>query len=175
MKSGDFLSEHKENLTAYSAVGEEKEARMVELRQEWSEVVISIQRDVGRLMDEVVSRKPPSVRFSPRTWQPAIDVFETDTEIVVLADLAGVKEDEIELVVHHSMLTIRGERKDVKQGIKRTYSQMEILWGPFERNVALAANVNVEQIKAFYEAGILEVVMPKKDEKKARRVNIQTS
>lgn len=148
---------------------------MVELRQQWSEVVISIQRDMGRLMDEVVSRKPPAVRFSPRTWQPAIDVFETDTEVVALVELAGLKEDEIEVVVHNGVLTVRGERKDIKQGIKRTYSQMEILWGPFERNIALPANVNVDQIKAFYEAGILEVVLPKPDEKKPRRVDIRAS
>jgi len=147
---------------------------MVELRQEWSEVVISIQRDMGRLMDEVVSRKPPSVRFSPRTWQPAIDVFETDTQVVVLVELAGLKEDEIEVVVHDGLLTVRGERKDIKQGIKRTYSQMEILWGPFERSITLPANVNVDQIKAFYEAGILEVVLPKQEEEKPRRVNIRT-
>ena len=148
---------------------------MVDLRKQWSEVVISIQRDMGRLMDEVVSRKPPAVRFSPRTWQPAIDVFETDTEVVVLVELAGLKEEEIEVTVHNGVLTVRGERKDIKQGIKRTYSQMEILWGPFERNIALPANVNVDQIKAFYEAGILEVVLPKRDEKKPRRVDIRAS
>jgi len=147
---------------------------MAELRREWSEVVISIHRDVGRLMDEVVGRKPPSVRFSPRTWQPAIDVFETDAEIVILAELAGLKENEIEVVVHDSVLTIRGERKDIKQGIKRTYYQMEILWGPFERSISLPSNVDVDQIKAFYEAGILEVVLPKQEEK-TRRVNIRTS
>lgn len=148
---------------------------MAQLRQEWSEVVISIQKDMGRLMDEVVGRKPPSVRFSPRTWQPAIDVFETDTEIVVLVELAGLKEDEIEVIVHNSKLIVRGDRKDVKQGIKRTYYQMEILWGPFERNITLPANVEVERIKAFYEAGILEIVLPKQSERKARRIDIRTA
>jgi HSP20 family protein len=147
---------------------------MIELRRDWSEVVVNIQRDMGRLMDEVVSRKPPTVRFSPKTWQPAIDVFETDTEVVVLVELAGVKEDEIEVTVHNGVLTIRGERKDIKQGIRRTYSQMEILWGAFERAIILPANVNVDQIKAFYEAGILEVILPKSGEEKPRRVNIRT-
>lgn len=146
---------------------------MIELRGDWSEVVVNIQREMGRLMDEVVSRKPPTVRFSPRTWQPAIDVFETDAEVVVLVELAGVKEDEIEVTVHNGVLTIRGERKDIKQGIKRTYSQMEILWGDFERAIILPANVNVDQIKAFYEAGILEIILPKSGEEKPRRVDIR--
>ncbi len=148
---------------------------MLQLRRDWSEVVVNIQREMGRLMDEVVSRKPPTVRFSPKTWQPAIDVYETDSEVVVLVELAGVKESEIEVIVNNGVLTIRGERKDIKQGIKRTYSQMEILWGPFERDITLSANVNVDQIKAFYEAGILEVVLPKLGEDKPRRVDIRTS
>jgi len=148
---------------------------MIELRRDWTEVVVDIQREMGRLMDEVVSRKPPTVRFAPKTWQPAIDVYETDSEVVVLVELAGVKEAEIEVIVHNDVLTIRGERKDIKQGIKRTYSQMEILWGPFERDITLSANVNVDQIKAFYEAGILEVVLPKLGEEKPRRVDIRTS
>jgi HSP20 family protein len=148
---------------------------MIELRRDWTEVVVDIQREMGRLMDEVVSRKPPTVRFAPKTWQPAIDVYETDSEVVVLVELAGVKEAEIEVIVHNGVLTIRGERKDIKQGIKRTYSQMEILWGPFERDITLSANVNVDQIKAFYEAGILEVVLPKLGEEKPRRVDIRTS
>ncbi|MFP3880213.1 MAG: Hsp20/alpha crystallin family protein [Dehalococcoidia bacterium] len=148
---------------------------MIELRRDWSETVVNIQKEMGRLMDEVVSRKPPTVRFAPRTWQPAIDVYETDSEVIVLVELAGVKEDEIEVIVHNGVLTIRGERKDIKRGIKRTYSQMEILWGPFERDITLSANVNVDQIKAFYEAGILEVILPKLGEEKARRVDIRAS
>jgi len=148
---------------------------MIELRRDWAEVVVNIQREMGRLMDEVVSRKPPTVRFAPKTWQPAIDVYETDSEVVVLVELAGIKEAEIEVTVHNGVFTIRGERKDIKQGIKRTYSQMEILWGPFERDITLSTNVNVDQIKAFYEAGILEVVLPKLGEEKARRVDIRAS
>jgi len=113
------------------------------------------------LIEEVVSRKPPVVRFSPRTWQPAIDVYETDENVVVLIELAGIKQDEIEVLVQNNILMIRGERRDIKQGIKRTYSQMEVLWGPFERNITLPVNVDVERVKAFYEAGFLEVILPK--------------
>ena len=148
---------------------------MLELRRDWSEVVVNIQKEMERLMDEVVSRKPPAVRFAPKTWQPAIDIYETDSEVVVLVELAGVEEDEIEVVVHNGVLTIRGERRDIKQGIKRTYSQMEILWGPFERDITLSSTVNVDQIKAFYEAGVLEVVLPKLGEEKPHRVDVRTS
>lgn len=148
---------------------------MVELRRDWSEVVVNIQREVGRLMDDVASRKPPMVHFSPKTWQPAIDVYETDGDVVVLVELAGIKEDEIEVTVHNNIVIVKGERRDIKQGIKRTYSRMEILWGPFERHIALPANVDVDQIKAFFEAGFLEVVLPKLGKEKPRRVSITVS
>jgi len=99
--------------------------------------VVNIQREMEWLIEEVVSRKPPMVRFSPRTWQPAIDVYETDENVVVLVELAGIKQDEIEVLAQNNILTVRGERRDIKQGIKRTYSQMEILGGPFERNISI--------------------------------------
>lgn len=146
---------------------------MIELRKDWAEIAIDMQRQVKWLMDDVVSRKPLMVRFSPKTWQPAIDVYETDKDIVVLVELAGIKEDEVEVIVHNDVLVVRGERKDIKQGIKRTYSQMEILWGPFERDITLPASVNVEQIKAFYHHGFLEVILPKLNEEKLRRVDIK--
>ena len=131
---------------------------MAGISQRW---VVSIQREMEWLIDEVVNRKPPMVRFSPRTWQPAIDVYETDENVVVLVELAGIKDDEIEVLVQNNTIIVRGMRRDIKQGIKRTYSQMEILWGPFERDFTLSANVDAERVEAFYEAGFLEIVLPK--------------
>jgi HSP20 family protein len=143
------------------------------LRGEWPEVVIHMQREVERVMDDVASRKPPAVRFSPRTWQPAIDVYATGNDVVVLIELAGVKQDEIEVIVDNNILTIRGYRKDSKQGIKRTYSQMEILWGSFQREIPLPANVNTNQVKAFYENGFLEVILPRLNKEKAHHIDIK--
>ena len=145
------------------------------VRREWPEVVVNLQREMERLMDDVASRKPPAVRFSPRTWQPAIDVYETDNDVVVLIELAGVEQDEIEVIVNNNILTIRGERRDKKRGIKRTYSQMEILWGSLQREIPLHANVNTNQIKAFYENGFLEVILPKLNEEKPYHIGIKVS
>ena len=145
------------------------------IRREWPEVVVNIQREMERLMDDVASRKPPAVRFSPRTWQPAIDVYETDNDVVVLIELAGVEQDEIEVIVNNNILTIRGERRDKKRGIKRTYSQMEILWGSLQREIPLHANVNTNQVKAFYENGFLEVILPKLNEEKPYHIGIKVS
>jgi len=146
---------------------------MIKSRKDWPEVVMNMQRQVEWLMADVVNRKPPTVRFSARSWQPAIDVYETDKEMVIFVELAGVKEDEVEVIVDNNVLIVRGERKDVNQGIKRTYSQMEILWGPFERDIALPANVDVDRVRAFYGDGFLEIVLPKLGEVKPRHMGIK--
>ncbi len=146
---------------------------MLELRRDWSELVINLQKEMERLMDDFATRKPPMVRFSPKTWEPSVDVYETENEVVILIELAGVKEDEIEVAVDNKIVTIRGDRKDIKRGIRRTYSQMEILWGPFERNIPLTTNVDVSQVKAYYESGFLEIVLPKLNDNKYRQVNIK--
>jgi HSP20 family protein len=146
---------------------------MLELRRDWSELVINLQKEMERLMDDFATRKPPMVRFSPKTWGPSVDVYETENEVVILIELAGVKEDEIEVAVDNKIVTIRGDRKDIKRGIRRTYSQMEILWGPFERNIPLTTNVDVSQVKAYYESGFLEIVLPKLNDDKYRQVNIK--
>jgi HSP20 family protein len=148
--------------------------KMVELRSDWTEIVVTMQREMERLLDDFSSRKPPSVRFSPRTWAPAVDVFETADEVVVLFELAGVKEEQIEVEVYGKELIVRGERQDVKQGISRSYTQMEILWGPFERKITLPAAVEVERTKAFYENGFLEIVLPKSKPQVRRRVEIKS-
>ncbi len=146
---------------------------MIELRRDWSEAAFDMQREMERLMNEVVNRKPPAVRFSPKTWQPVVDVYETDSEVVVLVELAGVRDDEIEVTMQNRRLVIRGERRDVRQGIKRTYSRMEISWGTFERSVTIPADVDEERVKASYQAGILEVILPKLGEGRSHRVSIR--
>lgn len=148
---------------------------MVELRRDWTEVVVSMQREMERLLGDFTSRKPPSVRFSPKAWAPDVDVYETADEVVILVELAGVKQEEIEVEVHGTALIVRGERRDIKQGVRRSYSQMEILWGPFERSITLPTAVQVEETKAFYEGGFLEIVLPKLDMKTSRKVEIRGS
>ncbi|MEA3442853.1 MAG: Hsp20/alpha crystallin family protein [Chloroflexota bacterium] len=162
--SGEFASKPSQKNNAGFSLEQKRDS------QRW---VINIQREMEWLMEEVVSRKPPAVRFSPRTWQPSIDVYETENAVVVLVELAGIKEDEVEVFVENNMLTIRGERRDIKQGIKRTYSQMEILWGSFERGIALPVNVDIEQVEAFYEGGFLEITMSK--QKNKRLINRRNS
>lgn len=146
---------------------------MMEFRDDWLNNVRSMQWEMERLLDYFGSSKPPSVHFA-RIWGPAIDVYETETEVVVLVELAGVKRDEIEIVVGGNTLVIRGERGEVSLRGKRTYYQMEIHRGPFERNIQLPTTVDPEKTRASYEDGLLEIVLTKIRREQTLRVRIRT-
>ncbi len=148
---------------------------MVEFRRDWLTNIDSMQREMERLLDYFGSSKPPMVHFAPGVWEPAIDVYETEEDIVVLAELAGVLQEEIEVVVEGNTLVIRGERRDTLTTGKRTYYQIEIHKGPFERGIVLPAQVNPGQTRASYQDGLLEIVLPKAQKEQTLRVKIKTS
>jgi HSP20 family protein len=146
---------------------------MVDFRHDWLSSVRSMQREMERLLDYFGSSKPPSVYYA-RMWEPAIDVYERETEVVVLVELAGVKQDEIEVVVDGNTLVIKGERKEATPRSKRTYYQMEIQRGSFERSILLPSTVDPDKTKASYEDGLLEIVLPKLRQEQNLQVKIKT-
>lgn len=141
---------------------------------DWSTDMDQMQREMERLLGDFATRKPPPIQFSPKVWEPAMDIYETDDELVIHVELPGVKENEINLVVDKNVLIIHGERKEPKQESKRSYHQMEIVWGPFERAVQLPFPVDFSKIRASYEDGILEVILPKAKGEKARKIEVKT-
>ena len=134
---------------------------MVEFRRDWIFQIDFVQREMERLLDHFAGAKPPSVKFSPRVWEPAIDVCETQDKVIVVVELAGVAEQDIEITVNRDRFLIHGERKRSSYGERQTYYQMEIPSGPFEREVLLPAPVDPEGGEASYKDGLLEVVLPK--------------
>ncbi|HIE17836.1 MAG TPA: Hsp20/alpha crystallin family protein [Dehalococcoidia bacterium] len=146
---------------------------MVEPKYELTGMVERMRHEMERFFDDFSTRKPPSVRFSPGTWTPSVDIYETEEDIIVLFELAGVQQDEIEVEIHANELIVRGERKDIRQGVKRSYSQMEIFWGPFERRIVLQTLIEADSIKAFYDNGFLEVILPKSNVRRSHKINIR--
>lgn len=104
---------------------------------------------------------PGGPGFGVAYLEPAADVYETETEVVVLVEMAGISGTEIEMDIEGRVLHLQGERRPlpVKPGV--SYSQIEISHGMFRRDLLLPAEVNAEQATANYNQGILEVVLPK--------------
>jgi HSP20 family protein len=106
------------------------------------------------------------------TWAPAVDIQETENELVLKADLPGLEEKDIDLRVENNTLTIRGERKFEKQVNEDNYLRVERSYGSFSRSFSLPNTINTEAIHAEYKNGVLTVQMPKRAESKPKQVKV---
>jgi HSP20 family protein len=102
-----------------------------------------------------------------RTWQPPTDIYETENEIVIKCEIAGVKPEEIIISMEGDHLCIHGMRYE-KTAIsgKRSFRQMEINYGKFERIIKMDGHINPETAHALYKEGFLEVIIPKSKQKR---------
>jgi HSP20 family protein len=109
--------------------------------------------------NEVAHGRPVGFVASPK-WRPRADVFETDDEIVVSMDIAGMRADDFQVDFADGVLTIAGERTPRQEG-KRHYHAMEVQVGPFERRLRLPVPVDPASLRAAYEHGFLDVRLKK--------------
>lgn len=141
---------------------------------DWIGSMQNMQKEMERLLNYFGSFKPPSGRFA-RMWEPAVDIYETEREVVVLAELPGVKQDDIEVMIDNNYLVIRGQRKEAVPREKKTYYQLEIHRGPFERRILLPTRIDHKRTKATHEDGILEIILAKMRQDRTLRVDIKNS
>ncbi|HEY4641585.1 MAG TPA: Hsp20/alpha crystallin family protein [Thermoanaerobaculia bacterium] len=105
------------------------------------------------------------------SWAPPVDVAETQEKIIVRAEVPGMKQEEIQIEFENGLLTIRGERRLVKQdGV--TFHRVERTFGNFSRSFTLPRTVDPERITAAYRDGVLEIEVPKKEEAKPKQIRI---
>jgi HSP20 family protein len=130
----------------------------------------SLQEQLNRLFTEAFDRS--SVESSITTWAPAVDIYETEHELVVKADLPDIKSEELDIRVEGNILTIRGERKFEKKVNESNYLRVERAYGSFSRSFSLANTVNSEAIKAEYKNGVLTLTIPKREEAKPKQIKV---
>lgn len=106
-------------------------------------------------------------------WSPVVDIKEDENEVKVSAELPGLKQKDIKVTVNEGMLTIKGERKFEDEEKKKNYHRIERCYGSFSRSFSLPSNLEAEKIKASMNDGILEVTIPKKEEKKPKEISIE--
>jgi HSP20 family protein len=134
----------------------------------------ALQEQVTRLFDDSFSRSRSS-RAELASWAPAVDIYETENELVVKADLPDMQEKNIDVRVENNTLTIRGERKFSSEVHEDNYLRVERTYGAFTRSFSLPNTVNSEAIHAEYHNGVLSVRMPKREESKPKQVKISVS
>ena len=135
-------------------------------------------RDLATLHDrfnQVLSADSDSVEGRHGDWAPPVDIFERGDELILRAELPGLKTEDIDIRVENGKLVLRGQRKQEKQTDDTKVYRLERAYGTFTRRFALPTSVDSSKISAAYRNGVLEVTLPKADEAKERKVEIKVA
>lgn len=131
--------------------------------------MMNFKRQFDRLFSDYDEEAPTRTSF----WKPAVDIFETKDSLVMKVELPGVKKEDVKIDLDNNLLSISGERKFESEVKEEDYHRIERAYGQFQRSFTLPNKVDGERIEARYENGMLEVVLPKKEEAKPRQISIK--
>ena len=133
--------------------------------------MMTLREKMNRLFEDTFTGKEDK-DIVQGTWAPSVDIFENESELVLTAEIPGVKEDDLEIKVEDNTLSISGERKFEKETKEENYHRIERSYGSFYRSFTLPNFIDHEKIKAEHDNGLLRITMPKKPELKARKVKV---
>ncbi len=139
-------------------------------RWEPSRGATTLQEQLNRVFGDMLERAGDESNLTP--WAPAVDIFETEHELVVKADLPDVNPQDLDIRVENNILTIRGERKFENKVNEENYLRVERAYGSFSRSFSLANSVKSEAIKADYQNGVLTLSIPKREEAKPKQIKV---
>jgi len=131
-----------------------------------------LQDRMNRLFDDAGRTWRNDEPAATTSWSPAVDIFETEGEIVVKAELPGMDRKDITLHLENNVLSLRGERKFEKETKDENYHRIERSYGTFSRSFAIPATVDEEKIRADYKDGVLKIILPKKEQAKPKQIKI---
>src|SRR5258707_15740763 len=120
----------------------------------------TLQEQINRVFGDAVGRTGEESNLTP--WAPAVDIYETENELVVKADLPDVNPQDLDIRVENNILTIRGERKFETKVSEDNYLRVERAYGSFTRSFSLASSVTTAAPKAAYQNGVLTPRLPKR-------------
>jgi len=133
--------------------------------------MMTLREAMDRLFDDAFTRP---VNLRDGGWSsPAIDMYQTDDEVVVRAALPGFKADEVQINVTGEVLTLRGEMKHEEEKKDKAWHIREQRWSSFERSITLPIDVKADKAAADFENGILTITLPKAEEVKPRTITVK--
>jgi HSP20 family protein len=133
--------------------------------------MIQLRDEIGRWFEGVTERGKGR---KSAVWAPDVDIKETDKEIQIKADLPGMKLEDIGVSVDEDQLVIKGERKVEKEEKEKNYVRVERSYGSFYRSFNIGVPVKADEIKASYKDGVLEIILPKTEAKKPKKIEISS-
>jgi HSP20 family protein len=133
---------------------------------------MGLRRRVGRLLEAArADMRDPGLAARP--WAPPVDILETEQEIVVSVELPGMKQEEIEVELAGDTLSIGGERRVTPGEGRQDWHILERPYGPFSRSFTFAVPIDQDHVSASYEAGVLQITVPKAEEAKPKQIKIE--
>jgi HSP20 family protein len=132
-----------------------------------------IQEEMDLLFDHFYKIRYSPVLTAKRLWRPPTDVFETEHQVVVLMEIAGMKQQDLNVTLSDNVLVIRGDRQEKASAHKTFYRNMEINYGMFERNIYLPEAIDPQNVRAEYREGFLEIRLDKKKGKRSETKEIK--
>lgn len=133
----------------------------------------SLQTEMNRLFNTAFGDVPSGgTAGAARRWMPAMDLLETDEDFVLRADLPGMTESDVNIELEDNVLTVSGERKAEREDKREGFYRMERAFGSFSRSLTLPKGVDPEAVSASFDQGVLEVRIPKPEQRKPRKISI---
>jgi HSP20 family protein len=108
-----------------------------------------------------------------RVWAPALDISERKDAYVVTVEVPGVNPDDLDITLEDGLLTIQGERQFTQESTEQQFHRVERRYGSFRRSITLPSQVQADSIEASFENGVLEVVVPKAEEAKPKKISVK--
>ena len=133
----------------------------------------NLQEEVNRLFTGNVGRTYDDEGIARGSWNPSVDIYENKDQLVLEAELPGMSREAFDLTIENNVITLRGERRFEKKEDTENYHRVERAYGGFTRSFTLPNTVTGEGANADYRIGVLRVTLPKREDTKARRIEIK--
>jgi HSP20 family protein len=134
----------------------------------------SLQERMNRLFEEANRGWRADDPSSTTSWSPAVDIYESDSDIVVKAELPGMEREDIDLNLENNVLTLKGNRRFERDAKDENYHRIERAYGTFSRSFSIPAVVEEGSIRAEYKQGVLTIVLPKTQKAKPQQIKIES-
>jgi len=128
---------------------------------------------IKRDLDRFLGRWDDNEEANMSLWRPAVDIFETKDNMVLRAELPGMKKEDVKINLENNVLSLRGERRFDSEVKRENYQRIERAYGTFCRSFTLPTNVDKNRIEATYRDGVLEVTLPKSEEARPKQIEIK--
>ncbi len=130
-----------------------------------------LRSQMDRIFEDLMGREKEE--WARASWYPPVDIYETENEIVLKAELPGVDQKDLEIKVEDDTLILRGEKKVERDAKTENFLRAERVYGTFQRTFTLPQTVDREKIRASLKNGVLTLILPKKEEVKPKQITVQ--